>query len=89
MTKAKSKEVKPESLRDGKTGDMFTIGSLSDKQLGRIARNPLFIADYNHLVSSNSMAGQNPQAWEFEMVNRLKNDTSVLDKRPIRDYLEY
>src|SRR5690606_33204434 len=31
-----------------------TIEGLNDKQLGRIARNPRFVADYNHLVSSTS-----------------------------------
>ena len=66
-----------------------TIKGLNDKQLGRIARNPSFIADYNHLVSSTSPAGQDPRAWEFEMINRLKKDASQFKKRPIREYLEY
>ena len=66
-----------------------TIKGLNDKQLGRIARNPSFIADYNHLVSSTSPAGQDPKAWEFEMINRFKKDASQFKKRPIRDYLEY
>lgn len=66
-----------------------TIEGLNDKQLGRIARNPRFVADYNHLVSSTSPAGQDPKAWEFEMINRLKKDASQFKKRPIRDYLEY
>lgn len=74
--------------RDVNTADMFTIEGLNDKQLGRIARNQQFIADYNHLVSSTSPAGQNSQAWEFEMINRLKRDPSQFNKRPIRDYLE-
>lgn len=65
------------------------IEGLNDKQLGRIARNPSFVADYNHLVSSTSPAGQDPKAWEFEMINRLKKDASQFKKRPIRDYLEY
>lgn len=75
--------------RDIDTADMFTIENLNDKQLGRIARNPSFIADYNHLVSSTSQAGQDTKVWEFEMVNRLKKDASQFRKRPIRDYLEY
>ena len=75
--------------RDINTADMFTIAGLSDAQLGRIARNPSFVADYNHLVSSTSPAGQDPKAWEFEMINRLKKDASQFKKRPIRDYLEY
>ncbi|OAP66912.1 initiator RepB protein [Psychrobacter sp. SHUES1] len=77
------------SGRDGDTSDMFTIEGLNDKQLGRIARNPSFIADYNHLVSSTSPAGQDPNAWEFEMINRLKKDPAQFNKRPIREYLEY
>ena len=74
--------------RDVSTADMFTVEKLSDKQLGRIARNAQFIADYNHLVSSTSAAGQDPKAWEFEMINRLKRDPSQFNKRPIRDYLK-
>ncbi|PKG63023.1 initiator RepB protein [Psychrobacter sp. Sarcosine-02u-2] len=66
-----------------------TIEGLNDKQLGRIARNPSFMADYNHLVSSTSPAGQDPKAWEFEMINRLKKDASQFKKRPVREYLEY
>ena len=69
--KAKADVVSKE--RDASTADMFTVDGLNDKQLGRIARNPSFIADYNHLVSSTSPAGQDPKAWEFEIVNRLKN----------------
>lgn len=69
-------------------GSLTTQG-LNDKQLGRIARNPTFIADYNHLVSSTSPAGQDPKVWELEMVNRLKKDVSQFKKRPIREYLEY
>ena len=85
--KAKSDVVSKE--RDANTADMFTVEGLNDKQLGRIARNPSFVADYNHLVSSTSPAGQDPNAWEFEMINRLKKDPSQFKKRPIRDYLEY
>ncbi|WP_339728222.1 replication initiation protein RepM [uncultured Psychrobacter sp.] len=69
--------------------NITTIKGLNDKQLGRIARNPSFMADYNHLVSSTSPAGQDPKAWEFEMINRLKEDASQFKKRPIRDYLDY
>lgn len=71
------------------TADMFTVQGLSDKQLGRIARNPQFIADYNHMVSPTSPAGQSQQGWEFEMINRLKKDASEFTKRPFRDYLNY
>ena len=69
--------------------DRSTIEGLNDKQLGRIARNPSFVADYNDLVSSTSPAGQDMNMWEFEMINRLKKDISQFKKRPIRDYLEY
>ena len=55
---------------------MFTIDGLNDKQLGRIARNPQFMTDYNHMVSPTSPAGQNKEDWEFEMVNRLKKDAT-------------
>ena len=75
--------------RDSNTSDMFTIDGLSDKQLGRIVRNSAFIADYNHLVSPTSSAGQSQEGWEFEMINRLKKDASGFQKRPIREYLEY
>lgn len=75
--------------RNVDNGDMFITDGLSDNQLGRIARNPSFIADYNHMVSSTSPAGQDPKAWEFEMINRLKKDPSQFKKRPIRDYLDY
>ena len=70
-------------------GDWFTVEGLSDKQLRRIAGNPNFVADYNHLVKSTSPAGQDPNAWEFEMINRLKKDASQFKKRPIREYLDY
>ena len=86
--KVKDKNKKVTEARDTNSGDMFTIDGLSDKQLGRIARNEQFIADYNHLVSSTSPAGQNTHAWEFEMVNRLRKDASQFNKRPIREYLD-
>lgn len=76
-------------FRDPDTVDMFTVDGLNDKQLGRIARNPAFMAEYNHLVSPTSPAGQSQQGWEFEMVNRLKKDPTQFNKRPIREYLEY
>ena len=85
-------KLKPEvdgKDRDQDTADMFTVEGLNDKQLGRIARNPRFITDYNHMVSPTSAAGQSESGWEFEMINRLKKDASQFKKRPIRDYLEY
>ena len=89
LAKEKPKNTKQESVRDSHTADMFTVDGLSDQQLGRIARNPSFIADYNHLVSSTSPAGQNATEWEFEMTNRLKKDPSQFKKRPIKEYLKY
>ena len=77
------------SNRDANNGDMFTIEGLSDQQLGRIARNPSFMADYNHLVSSTSPAGQDMNAWGIEMISRLKKDAAQFNKRPIKDYLDY
>lgn len=68
---------------------MFTVEGLNDKQLGRIARNPNFIADYNHLVKPTSPAGQNSNDWGFEMINRLKKDASQFKKRLIKEYLNY
>ena len=89
LVKDKPKDAKQEGNRDINTADMFTIEGLNDKQLGRIARNPSFMADYNHLVSSTSPAGQNVKAWESEIIDRLKKDPSDFTKRPIRGYLVY
>ena len=88
LEKEKPNNKKVAQQRDSATADMFTIEGLSDKQLGRIVRNTQFVADYNHLVSSTSPAGQDPKAWEFEMINRLKKDATQFKKRPIRDYLD-
>ena len=87
--KGKDKNKKVIEARDADTADMFTVDGLNDKQLRRIARNPAFMAEYNHLVSPTSPAGQSQQGWEFEMVNRLKKDPTLFNKRPIREYLEY
>lgn len=89
LPKDKPKKSELKDTRDASTADMFTIEGLNDNQLGRIARNPSFMADYNHLVSSTSPAGQDTKAWEFEMINRLKKDASQFNKCPIRDYLDY
>lgn len=88
-SKPKPTNNKEGNVRDADTADMFTIGDLNDKQLGRIVRNPAFMADYNHLVSPTSPAGQSQQGWEFEMINRLKKDASQFTKCPIREYLDY
>lgn len=90
LPKNKPKNIKKtDGSKDTDTADMFTVEGLNDKQLGRIARNPRFITDYNHMVSPTSAAGQSESGWEFEMINRLKKDASQFKKRPIRDYLEY
>ena len=77
LTKSQPKKVQLKSSRDADTADMFTVDGLSDKQLGRIVRNPAFMAEYNHLVSPTSSAGQSQHRWDFEMVNRLKKDATV------------
>lgn len=82
-------KIKKAEKKTVSTNNKDGIEGLSDKQLGRIARNPIFIADYNDLVSSTSPAGQNIKVWEFEMIGRLKKDTSRFNKRPIREYLDY
>lgn len=91
VKKDKSQKKKTDGLlgTNAENGDLFTVKGLSDKQLGRIARNPQFIADYNHLVSSTSPAGQDTKVWEFEMMNRLKKDASQFNRRPIQEYLDY
>jgi len=89
LLKDKSQDIKKKGInRELNNADMFTIEGLSDKQLGRIVRNPRFVADYNELVSSTSPAGQDMKMWEFEMINRLKKDTSDFRKRPIKEYLD-
>lgn len=87
--KFKVKKNKEKNATKVANNGSLTTQGLNDKQLGRIARNPTFIADYNHLVSSASPAGQDPKVWELEMVNRLKRDVSQFKKRPIREYLKY
>ena len=89
LAKDKPKKAQLENSRDVNTADMFTIEGLNDKQLGRIVRNPTFMAEYNHLVSPTSPAGQSQHGWEFEMINRLKKNASDFQKRPIKEYLEY
>ena len=77
----KSKEKAAANI-ESDNSDRSTIEGLNDKQLGRIARNPSFVADYNDLVSSTSPAGQDMKVWEFEMINRLKK--TLLSLRSVR-----
>lgn len=88
VKKDKKKKV-AEVAGDDANNDMYTIDGLNDKQLGRITRNPSFVADYNELVSSTSPAGQDMRVWEVEMIKRLKEDALQFKKRPIREYLVY
>ena len=73
--------------RDDKTGDLFSINNLSDKQLARIARNKQFERDYNHLISPQSNANNDLNEWVRVMVARLKTSPSDFNKRPISEYL--
>ena len=81
--KAKGGEVN----RDDKTGDLFSIGGLSDAQLARIARNKQFIADYNHMITPQSNANNDTNEWVRVMVARLKTSPNDFNKRPISEYL--
>lgn len=81
--KAKGGEVN----RDDKTGDLFSIGGLSDAQLARITRNEQFKKDYGDMVSPNSLANTDAQEWTKEMVKRLKSKPELFTKRDIKDYL--
>ena len=85
----KVKKDKKKIVAEVASDDMYTIKGLNDNQLGRIARNPSFVADYNELVSSTSPAGQDMKVWEIEMIKRLKKDPLQFKKRPIREYLVY
>ena len=74
--------------RDDKTGDLFSIGGLSDAQLARIARNKLFIADYNHMISPQSNANNDMNEWVKVMVAKMKTDIKQFNKKPLIDYLK-
>lgn len=86
----KPKPKKADSKKDeikAKNGDLFTIDGLSDAQLARITRSPLFKQDYASRVAPNSVENQNPQMWTAHFVKELKKDASKFNKRPIKDYL--
>ena len=68
--KAKSDVLSEE--RDASTADMFTVDGLNDKQLGRIARNPAFIAEYNHLVSPTSPVVSHSKGGNLKWLIALK-----------------
>ena len=83
-----SKATAHHKQRDDTTGDLFSINNMSDAQLARIARNKLFIADYNHLISANSTANNDMNEWVRVMVAKMKKDISVFSKKPLIDYLK-
>jgi plasmid replication initiation protein len=85
----KVKKDKKKIVAEVASDDMYSIEGLNDNQLGRITRNPSFVADYNELVSSTSPAGQDMKVWEVEMIKRLKKVPLQFKKRPIREYLVY
>lgn len=73
--------------RDGTTIDFLT-DNLTDKQLERIARNKLFIADYNHMISPQSNANNDMNEWVRVMVAKMKTDIKLFSKKPLNDYLK-
>ena len=85
--KPKPKVKGVEASRDEATGDLFSIGGLSDAQLARITRNEQFKKDYGDMVSPNSLANTDAQEWTKEMVKRLKATPELFTKRDIKDYL--
>ena len=87
--KKDKKKIGAEVAIGNANSDISTIDGLNDNQLGRIARNPSFVADYNELVSSTSPAGQDMKVWEVEMIKRLKENALQFKKRPIKEYLVY
>lgn len=87
-TKNTKESIPKDAKRDANNGDLFTTDGLSDKQLGRIARNQRFKADYNHLVSPTSAANHNDDAWQYEMINLMKKEPSKFNKRPVKEYLD-
>lgn len=88
LEKPKPKAVSKKDEIKAKNGDLFTIDGLSDAQLARITRSPLFIQDYASRVAPNSVENQNPQMWTAHFVKELKKDASKFNKRPIKDYLD-
>ena len=84
----KEKQSKAKELnRDNSTIDFLTE-NLTDKQLERIARNKLFIADYNHLISPQSNANNDLNEWVKVMVTKMKTDKKLFNKKPLNDYLK-
>ena len=86
--KIKAKSKADEVSRDEATGDLFSIGGLSDAQLARITRNEQFKKDYGDMVSPNSLANTDAQEWTKEMVKRLKATPELFTKRDIKKVFE-
>lgn len=85
--KLKIKDVKIE-LRDQNTADLFTLENLTDKQIATIVCTEAFKSDYNHMISSNSLANTNLALWKPEMSKRLKSNPELFDKHPMKYYLD-
>lgn len=86
----KDKKEKEDIKKDN--GDLFTIGNLSDKQLARIANNPQFKADFNHMISATSPINNDysGKMWANHFVKELKKDaTQFTKKHPLNYYLDY
>ena len=84
----KEKQSKAKELnRDNSTIDFLT-DNLTDKQLERIARNKLFIADYNHMITPQSNANNDMNEWVKVMVTKMKTDIKQFSKKPLNDYLK-
>ena len=82
-----SKATAHQTQRAGTTIDFLT-DNLTDKQLERIARNKLFIADYNHMISPQSNANNDMNEWVKVMVAKMKTDIKLFSKKPLNDYLK-
>ena len=83
-----SKATAHQTQRDDTTGDLFSVNNLSDAQLARIARNKQFERDYNHLISPQSNANNDMNEWVRVMVEKMKTDISLFNKKPLIDYLK-
>lgn len=84
----KEKQSKAKELNRDNTTIDFLTDNLTDKQLERIARNKLFIADYNHMITPQSNANNDMNEWVRVMVAKMKSDIKLFDKRPLNDYLK-
>lgn len=85
--KPKATATAHQNERDGATIDFLT-DNLTDKQLERIARNKLFIADYNHMITPQSNANNDMNEWVKVMVTKMKTDIKQFSKKPLNDYLK-